>query len=60
MVLGENGRPVQRGDIIQRGPVVQDEQVEEELEHLIEEVMEAAAVNDIGWWGRIIRIRPMV
>ena len=60
MVLGENGRPVQRGDIIQRGPVVQDEEVEEELEQLIEEVMEAAAVNDIDWWGRITRIRPMV
>ena len=62
MVLGENGRPIQRGDIIQRGPIVLDEEVEEELEQLMEEVTEAEAeaeaVNDRSWWGWISRIRP--
>ncbi|KAL2053979.1 hypothetical protein ABVK25_005908 [Lepraria finkii] len=60
MVLGENGRPIQRGDIIQRGPIVLDEEVEEELEQLMEEIteVEAEAVNDRSWWGWISRIRP--
>jgi hypothetical protein len=61
MVLGENGRPIQSGDIIQRDPVVLDEDVEEELEQLIEEVTEAEEAADGGWWGfvrRLSRLRP--
>ena len=58
MVLGENGRPVQRGDIIQREPAVLDGNVEEELEQLREVVTEAEAVNDRSWWSWITRLRP--
>lgn len=61
MVLGENGRPIQSGDIIQRDPMVLDEDVEEELEQLIEEVTEAEETADSGWWGyvrRLSRLRP--
>jgi len=56
MVLGENGRPIQSGDIIQRDPVVLDEDVEEELEQLIEEVTEAEEAADSGWWGFVRRL----
>jgi len=61
MVLGENGRPVRSGDIIQRDPVVLDEDVEEELEQLMEEITEAEEAADSGWWGlvrRLSRFRP--
>lgn len=58
MVLGENGRPIQRENIIQRGDVVRDEDVEEELEHLIEEVTEAEAAENRSWARWLSRLRP--
>lgn len=58
MVLGENGRPIQSGDIIQRDPVVLDEEVEEELEQLIEEVSAQEGTADTGWWGLLRRLVP--
>ncbi len=59
MVLGESGRPVSREDIFERDPIdyVPDEEVEEELEALLEEVVEAEAA-DRSWLGWLSRLRP--
>lgn len=58
MVLGETGRPIQRGDIIERDPVFRDEDVEEELEQRLEAVTEAESTRDRNWWGWLSRLRP--
>ena len=68
MVLGENGRPIQRQDIIEPNAMNLDgENVDEELEPLMEEVAREAdeealaelrAENHNSWWGWLTRIRP--
>lgn len=60
MVYIESGRPISREDIIERDPIedVADEEVEEELEHLREEVIEARAVSTEGWLSWLSRLRP--
>lgn len=37
---------------------VTDEDVQEELELLMEEVIQAEAIRDRGWWGWLKRLRP--
>ena len=59
MVYAENGRPIQREDIIEREYVVRDEDVEEELEQLIEEAAGEHAIDQSSsWWSWLSRIRP--
>ena len=60
MVYAENGRPVQREDIIEREYVVRDEEIEEELEQLVEEATEAAMAAEQrgGWFSWLGRLRP--
>lgn len=39
-------------------PAVADEDVEEELELLMEEIIQAESIRDGGWWGWLRRLRP--
>ena len=68
MVLGENGRPIQRQDIIEHHAMDLDgENVDDDLEPLMEEIAREAdeetlaelrAENDRSWWGWLQRLRP--
>lgn len=68
MVLGENGRPIQRQDIIEPNAMNLDgENVDDEVEPLMEEVArnadeetlaELRAENYNGWWAWLSRLRP--
>ena len=68
MVLGENGRPIQRQDIIEPDAMNLDgDNVDEELEPLMEEVAREAgeetlaelrAENYNSWWDWLRRLRP--
>ena len=37
---------------------IADEDVEEELQHLIEEIHQAGSTRDVSWWGWLGRLRP--
>ncbi len=68
MVLGENGRPIQRQDIIEPNAMNLDgDNVDDDLEPLMEEIARKAdeetlaelrAENDRSWWGWLRRLRP--
>ena len=68
MVLGENGRPIQRQDIIEPNAMNLDgDNVDDDLEPLMEEIAREAdeetlaelrAENDRSWWGWLGRLRP--
>ena len=68
MVLGENGRPIQRQDIIEPNATNLDgDNVDEEVEPLMEEVARKAdeealaelrAENYNSWWAWLSRLRP--
>ena len=68
MVLGENGRPIQRQDIIEHYAMDLDgDNVDDDLEPLMEEIAREAdeetlaelrAENDRSWWGWLQRLRP--
>ena len=68
MVLGENGRPIQRQDIIEPNAMNLDgDNVDEEVEPLMEEVARRAdeealaelrAENNNSWWAWLSRLRP--
>ena len=60
MVIGEEGRPIQRGDIIQSGDEAVDEDIEERLEQLFEEEVAAGRGHNAirGFWDTVRRLRP--
>ena len=68
MVLGENGRPIQRQDIIEPNAMNLDgENIDEDVEPLMEEVARQADEEALAelraeyhnsWWGWLTRIRP--
>ena len=68
MVLGENGRPIQRQDIIEPNAMNLDgDNVDDEVEPLMEEVARRAdeealaelrAQNNNSWWAWLGRLRP--
>ncbi len=68
MVLGENGRPIQRQDIIEPNAMNLDgDNVDDDLEPLMEEIARKAdeeilaelrAENFRSWWGWLRRLRP--
>ena len=68
MVLGENGRPIQRQDIIEpNGMNLDGDNVDDDLEPLMEEIARKAdeeilaelrAENYGSWWGWLRRLRP--
>lgn len=68
MVLGENGRPIQRQDIIEPNAMNLDgDNLDDDLEPLMEEIARKAdeeilaelrAENDRSWWGWLRRLRP--
>ena len=68
MVLGENGRPIQRQDIIEPNAMNLDgDNVDDDLEPLMEEIAREAdeetlaelrAENDRSWWDWLGRLRP--
>lgn len=50
MVLGEVGRPIQRGDIIERQNTQDEREVEQELQGLVAESQEPENLNSQSWW----------
>ena len=61
IVLGENGRPIQREDIIERGPDPMEEPLEEsdesEVEAELERLTEEVAIEERNRWSLLRRLR---
>ena len=52
MVLGEVGRPIQRGDIIERRNTQDEQEVGQELQGLAAESQETGNSSSQSWWNR--------